>query len=130
MKKRKVIEAIAEKINNIVNESNGKLTVNKIASKSCLTQSTVQHIMDKSYKDVKLLTIVRLCDGLGLTLKEFFSDEHSLLSYYTSSLVYSKLLDLFDDLIINEKFWRYRYHLLMIYKYLVTRNKVWNKYRR
>ena len=74
-KKRKVIEAIAEKINNIVNESNGKLTVNKIASKSCLTQSTVQHIMDKSYKDVKLLTIVRLCDGLGLTLKEFFSDE-------------------------------------------------------
>ena len=75
MKKRKVIEAIAEKINNIVNESNGKLTVNKIASKSCLTQSTVQHIMDKSYKDVKLLTIVRLCDGLGLTLKEFFSDE-------------------------------------------------------
>ena len=62
-------------VNNIVNESNGKLTVNKIASKSCLTQSTVQHIMDKSYKDVKLLTIVRLCDGLGLTLKEFFSDE-------------------------------------------------------
>lgn len=56
--------------------------------------------------------------------EEFFSDEHSLLSYYTSSLVYSKLLDLFDDLIINEKFWRYRYHLLMIYKYLVTRNKV------
>lgn len=75
MKKRNVIEAIAEKINNIVNESNGKLTVNKIASKSCLTRSTVQHIMDKSYKDVKLLTIVRLCDGLGLTLKEFFSDE-------------------------------------------------------
>ena len=31
--------------------------------------------MDKSYKDVKLLTIVRLYDGLGLTLKEFFSDE-------------------------------------------------------
>ena len=36
MKKRKVIEAIAEKINNIVNESNGKLTVNKIASKVVL----------------------------------------------------------------------------------------------
>ena len=75
MKKRKVIEAIAEKINNIVNESNGKLTVNKIASKSCLTQSTVKHIMDKSYKDVKLLTIVRICDGLEIPLKEFFNDK-------------------------------------------------------
>lgn len=56
-------------------DSNGTLTINKIASKSCLTQSTVQHIAEKSYKDVKLLTIVRLCDGLGLSLKDFFSDE-------------------------------------------------------
>lgn len=73
--KRKIIEAVAEKINKIIRESNGTLTINKIASKSCLTQSTVQHITEKSYKDVKLLTIVRLCDGLGLSLKEFFSDE-------------------------------------------------------
>ena len=73
--KRKIIEAVAEKINKIISDSNGTLTINKIASKSCLTQSTVQHIVEKSYKDVKLLTIVRLCDGLGLSLKDFFSDE-------------------------------------------------------
>ena len=73
--KRKIVEAVAEKINKIIKESNGKLTINKIASKSCLTQSTVQHIAEKSYKDIKLLTIVRLCDGLGLSLKDFFSDE-------------------------------------------------------
>ncbi len=73
--KRKIIEAVAEKINKIISDSNGTLTINKIASKSCLTQSTVQHIAEKSYKDVKLLTIVRLCDGLGLSLKDFFSDE-------------------------------------------------------
>jgi len=73
--KRKIIEAVAEKINKIIRESNGTLTINKIASKSCLTQSTVQHIAEKSYKDVKLLTIVRLCDGLDLSLKDFFSDE-------------------------------------------------------
>lgn len=73
--KRKIVEAVAEKINKIIKESNGILTINKIASKSCLTQSTVQHIAEKSYKDIKLLTIVRLCDGLGLSLKDFFSDE-------------------------------------------------------
>lgn len=73
--KRKIIEAVAEKINKIISDSNGTLTINKIASKSCLTQSTVQHIAEKSYKDVKLLTILRLCDGLGLSLKDFFSDE-------------------------------------------------------
>ncbi len=73
--KRKIVEAVAEKINKIIKESNGTLTINKIASKSCLTQSTVQHIAEKSYKDIKLLTIVRLCDGLGLSLKDFFSDE-------------------------------------------------------
>lgn len=73
--KRKIVEAVAEKIKKIIKESNGTLTINKIASKSCLTQSTVQHIAEKSYKDIKLLTIVRLCDGLGLSLKDFFSDE-------------------------------------------------------
>ena len=73
--KRKIVEAVAEKINKIIKESNGTLTINKIASKSCLTQSTMQHIAEKSYKDIKLLTIVRLCDGLGLGLKDFFSDE-------------------------------------------------------
>lgn len=73
--KRRIVDAVAEKINKIISNSNGTLTINKIASKSCLTQSTVQHIAEKSYKDVKLLTIVRLCDGLDLSLKEFFSDD-------------------------------------------------------
>ncbi len=73
--KRKIVEAVAEKINKIIKESDGALTINKIASKSCLTQSTVQHIAEKSYKDIKLLTIVRLCDGLHISLKDFFSDE-------------------------------------------------------
>ena len=41
----------------------------------CLTQSTVQNIIECNSVNPKLLTIVRICDGLNMTLEEFFSDE-------------------------------------------------------
>ena len=68
-----ISEAISIKITKICNEKN--ISVNKIASMSCLTQSTVQHLVDHRSKNPKLLTLVRICDGLGITLKEFFDDE-------------------------------------------------------
>ena len=68
-----ISEAISIKITKICNEKN--VSVNKIASMSCLTQSTVQHLVDHRSKNPKLLTLVRICDGLGITLKEFFDDE-------------------------------------------------------
>lgn len=69
----KINEAISRKIAKICIQEN--LSVNKLASISCLTQSTVQHLAEASSKNPKLLTIVRICDGLGITLKEFFDDE-------------------------------------------------------
>ena len=68
----KISEAIAKKITKICNERN--ISINKLASLSCLTQSTVQHLLDNRSKNPKLLTIVRICDGLGITLKDFFDD--------------------------------------------------------
>lgn len=68
----KISEAIAKKITKICNERN--ISINKLASMSCLTQSTVQHLLDNRSKNPKLLTIVRICDGLGITLKDFFDD--------------------------------------------------------
>ncbi|RXK07321.1 AIPR family protein [Halarcobacter bivalviorum] len=55
---------------------------------------------------------------------DFFKESHNLLPYYTSSLIYSELLNLFTNLRINEKYWRYRYHIIMIYKYLITKSKM------
>lgn len=69
----KVREAIAKKIDKICTENN--MSINKLASISCLTQSTVQHLVDGNSKNPKLLTIVRICDGLGITISEFFCDE-------------------------------------------------------
>ena len=70
MRLNKVIE---EKITKLLIERN--ITVNKLESMSCLTQSTVDSLINGKSKNPKLLTIVRICDGLGITLTEFFDDK-------------------------------------------------------
>lgn len=69
----KIREAISKKLNNICRERN--ISINKLASISCLTQSTVEHLANGDSKNPKLLTIIRICDGLEITLQEFFSDD-------------------------------------------------------
>jgi len=69
----KIREAIAIKINKICNERG--ISINKLASMSCLTQSTVQHLANGDSKNPKLLTIIRICDGLDMSLHEFFADD-------------------------------------------------------
>ncbi|MBE6138945.1 MAG: helix-turn-helix transcriptional regulator [Firmicutes bacterium] len=69
----KITEAMSEKINKILREKD--ITINKLASISCLTQSTVDSLVNGKSKNPKLLTIIRICDGLGITLSEFFDDE-------------------------------------------------------
>ena len=69
----KIREAISEKINKIIIEKD--ITINKLSSISCLTQSTVESLVNGKSKNPKLLTIVRICDGLGITLSEFFNDD-------------------------------------------------------
>ena len=69
----KINKAISEKINKILIERN--LTVNKLATISCLTQSTVESIVNGRSKNPKLLTIIKICDGLNITLEEFFDDK-------------------------------------------------------
>ena len=69
----KLSDAISEKINKVLIERD--ITINKLASISCLTQSTVDSLVNGKSQNPKLLTIVRICDGLGITLSEFFDDE-------------------------------------------------------
>lgn len=69
----KLSSAVSEKILKICNEKN--ISVNKLASISYMTQSTVQSLLDGKSKNPKLLTIIRICQGLDIPLKEFFNDE-------------------------------------------------------
>lgn len=50
-----------------------KLTFNALANLAGVTPSTVYSMMDPRRKDVSILTIKMLCDGLDMTLGEFFS---------------------------------------------------------
>ena len=68
----KIDKAISEKINKILIERD--LTINKLATISCLTQSTVESLVNGRSKNPKLLTIMKICDGLNMSLEEFFDD--------------------------------------------------------
>lgn len=67
-----ISDALSTKILNICNEKN--ISVNKLANICGITQSTIDNIVNRKSKNPKTLTIVRICDGLGITMNEFFSD--------------------------------------------------------
>ncbi len=69
----KLSEAMSKKLLKICEERD--ISINKLATICLLTQSTVQNIIECNSVNPKLLTIVRICDGLGITLKDFFSDD-------------------------------------------------------
>ena len=69
----KLSKAISTKILKICVEKD--ITPNKLASICCLTQSTVQNLIAGKSKNPKLLTIIRICEGLSIELKDFFDDE-------------------------------------------------------
>ncbi len=49
------------------------LTANALANLSGVTPSTVYSMFDQNRKDLSVITVKKLCDGLDLTLGEFFS---------------------------------------------------------
>ena len=51
------------------------ITINKLATLSALPPSSVKNILYGRSNDPKLLTLKKLCDGLDITLGEFFSTE-------------------------------------------------------
>ena len=49
------------------------MRINELANISGVTPSTAYSMMDTSRKDVSIRTIKKFCDGLEITLGEFFS---------------------------------------------------------
>ena len=50
-----------------------KITVNELANRSGVTPSTAYSMMDPNRRDISIVTIKKFCDGLELSLGEFFS---------------------------------------------------------
>ena len=65
------ISAVKNRILQLCGERN--ISVNRLASISALPPSSVKNILYGISQNPKLLTIKMLCDGMGITLGEFFS---------------------------------------------------------
>jgi len=65
------VKAVRVRILQLCEERN--LTINKLATLSALPPSSVKNILYGKSKDPKLTTIKKICDGLEITLGEFFT---------------------------------------------------------
>ncbi|MBQ2890665.1 MAG: helix-turn-helix transcriptional regulator [Clostridia bacterium] len=52
-----------------------RLTINKLATKSGVSPSTIKNILYGKSQNPGVVTLKMLCDGLGITLIEFFDTE-------------------------------------------------------
>ena len=66
-------EATRKRILQLINERG--LTVNKLAMRSGITQSTLNNITSGRNHSAAVSTIQKLCDGLGISLRHFFDSD-------------------------------------------------------
>ena len=52
-----------------------QITINELAGRSGVTPSTAYSMLDEKRRDVSIVTIKKFCDGLDISLGEFFSSE-------------------------------------------------------
>lgn len=66
-------EACRKRILELCKERN--ITVNKLATISGVTQSTINNIINGRNNSMTISTIKKLCDGLEISVREFFESE-------------------------------------------------------
>lgn len=67
----KTTEAVRNRILQLCQERN--MTINRLATVSALPPSSIKNILYGKSQNLKLLTIKLICDGLDITLGQFFS---------------------------------------------------------
>lgn len=67
------VTAVRNRILQLCGERN--LSINKLADISGLPHSSVKNILYGKSKNPKLLTVKMICDGLEITLAEFFDTD-------------------------------------------------------
>ena len=66
-----VKDAVAARFQELMKERNIK--TNELATRSGITPSSVYSMLDPRRKEVSVNLVKKLCDGLDMTLGEFFS---------------------------------------------------------
>ena len=52
-----------------------KITLNKLATISGITQSTLNNIVSGRNKGATVSTVKKVCDGLNISIREFFASQ-------------------------------------------------------
>jgi len=52
-----------------------KITINKLATISGITQSTLNNLISGRNNSATISTIKKICDGLNITIQDFFQSE-------------------------------------------------------
>lgn len=65
------LEAIQQRILRLCAEQ--KISINRLANLSAIPPSSLKNILYGKSQNPKIITIKMICDGLGITLGEFFS---------------------------------------------------------
>lgn len=69
-----ISQAVARRIIELCRNRN--ITVNRLSTISGVTQSTVNDIVNHKARNVGIITIKKLCDGLEITITEFFDTDY------------------------------------------------------
>ena len=69
----RISQAVAERLLQLCKDRG--ITVNKLSTMSGVTQSTVNDIVNCRAKNIGIVTIKKLCDGLDITITEFFDTD-------------------------------------------------------
>lgn len=65
-------DVIILRINKLCEERS--ISINKLCTICGITQSTLANLKSRQTTNVTVLTIMRICRGLGISLQDFFSD--------------------------------------------------------
>ena len=66
-------EAVRDRIIELCREHD--ISINKLSGVSGVTQSTVNNIVSGRNNSTTISTIKKLCDGLGITIQDFFQSD-------------------------------------------------------
>lgn len=65
-------EAVAQRIIDLCNERN--IAINALANISGVSPSTIYSMLNQKSQNPGIVSIKKLCDGLEITVREFFDD--------------------------------------------------------
>ena len=68
-----ICQAVIKRIEELCKERN--LTINALSNLSGVTQSTVSDIVSGNTYNAGIATIKKLCDGLGISVRDFFNSD-------------------------------------------------------